>query len=599
MRIAEKNLTQIFHRNCEKYKSRPALFYKNTKKQYTSYSWQQWHEAVEFTALGLYGQGVRFGDRIAILSENCPEWTFADLGALSLGAVVVPIYPTSSASDVSLILQDSGAKVLFISTSSQLDRVADTFKACPELEHVVVFESTFISTPFMMRLDELQRNGRSNALNNDRFWTDFINQAGRDDLATLIYTSGTTGRPKGVMLTHGNFISNIEGATSFISVNEKDLALSFLPLSHVFERLAGYYFMMCHGASIAYAESMQTVADDIVLIRPTVAAAVPRFYEKIHGRIYETVQKLPKVLQRLFQWAIDNGLSYAKSKIAGQKIPYISRCSYVLAQWLVFNKIHKRLGGRIRFFISGGAPLNPELAFFFYAAGVMILEGYGLTETSPVIAVNSPKSFEFGSVGKILPNVKVQIAQDGEILTSGPCVMKGYYKNIEATNKVMNDGWFRTGDIGLITDKGFLKITDRKKDIIVTSGGKNIAPQKIENILVSDPYIHQAVVVGDKRNYLSALLVPNREELMLLAVRLNIHQDYHELLKNPLILQWIEKRVIGLMSGLPSYERIKRFALLENEFTINAGDLTPTLKVKRKIVTEKYSDLIQSLYNPL
>ncbi|MBU3759667.1 MAG: long-chain fatty acid--CoA ligase [Candidatus Omnitrophica bacterium] len=554
-------------------------------------TWDQWRQAVEETAAGLYACGVEPGDRVAILSENRPEWTYADLGALFLGAVTVPIYPTSSPKETAYILENSESKVLFLSSREHGERLKADL---PAGIRVFIFNPGE-AQPGAEVFDDLRNQGRHILADTAGFIESRLTGLNPENAATIIYTSGTTGPPKGVMLTHKNFIANCRGASEVIQISENDLALSFLPLSHVFERLAGYYFFALNGGRIAYAESMKTVPEDMLLFRPTVAASVPRLYEKMHSAIMEKVAQSGPLRKRLFAWAIRVGARKREYDLAG-KAPITWKLSFAAAQKLVLSKISAKLGGRIRFFISGGAPLSRQLGEFFYAAGVTILEGYGLTETSPVIAVNSPQALKFGTVGKPLANAEVRIAPDGEILTRGPCVMKGYYKNEAATREVLQDGWFHTGDIGEFDGEGFLKITDRKKDIIVTSGGKNISPQNIEGLILSDPLFTQAVVIGDRRNYLVALLALNRAAAESEAAKAGIQIPKEGFAASPEFYVMADERIRAKTRDLSRYEQIKYFGFLDRELSQEAGELTPTLKVKRKAVMEKYKDLIDSLY---
>ncbi|MBI3314290.1 MAG: long-chain fatty acid--CoA ligase [Candidatus Omnitrophica bacterium] len=590
------NLVQIFLDRVKCYGTRPAL-YDRPRGRPQPWTWQEWAFSVKKTALGLHSLGVKKGDCVGILSENRPEWTFADLGILSLGAVTVPIYPTSSSREIVYILEHAEIKILFLSTRIQFEKIRSFLDANALIQKVIIFDEENIRHPKLMGLNPLMGMGYREALNNGNLYQSQVREVRPDDVATVIYTSGTTGPPKGVMLTHHNFIANYLGSREKIKISEKDIALSFLPLSHVFERLAGYYFMIFHGAVIHYAESMQTVPDDLVRVRPTVAASVPRLYEKMYAKILETVETSPALRRNLFAWAVRVGRERARTKLARKAVGFILELKFFIAKKMVFQKLKSKLGGRIRFFISGGAPLAKELAEFFYAADVLILEGYGLTETSPVMTVNAADQFRFGTVGQVLSNIKVKIAEDGEILTQGPCVMKGYYRNETATGEAMAGGWFHTGDIGVFDPDGFLKITDRKKDIIVTSGGKNISPQNIENLVLSDKLFSQMVVVGDKRNYLVALVVPNRNEVENYARSRNLDGiSWWDLLQRSEIYDWIKSRLDEKLKDLASYEQIKSMALLPEELSLAAGELTPTLKIKRKIVMEKYQTLIEGLY---
>jgi len=592
-----KNLVQLFLNQAERLNDKPALLRKDPADGvYKGITWLEWKRSVVQTAFSLTSIGVLGGDKIAVMSENRPEWTYVDLAALGLGAVIVPIYPTLALPEVLYVLRHSEAKVLFISNTDMAKQIQSQAMAeCPALKSIVSFDpSQNAENAAAYSWKSFIQNGIAQSSESD-----FIHKVERvsaDDMATIIYTSGTTGPQKGVMLTHRNFMENARMACAYIHVGETDVALSFLPLSHVFERLAGYYFMIQAGATIAYAESIQTVAEDIKLVRPTIAAAVPRFYEKVHAKIMEQVRNKSFLAQKLFAWSVVIGRQYEDARKAGP-ISLRTKLCYFFANRLALGKIKNAMGGRIRYFISGGAPLNQTLAEFFYAAGVLILEGYGLTETSPVIAVNSESDFAFGTVGRPLPGIEVKIAADGEILTRSACVMKGYYRDAEATAKVMQDGWFLTGDIGQFDEKGFLKITDRKKDIIVTSGGKNIAPQNLERALMEDPLIQQAVIIGDKRNYLVALIVPQKSEILKRSAVQGIKDEaWADLLKNPEVHSWVAHGVEEIMKTKASYEKIKYFALLDKELTLESGELTPTLKVKRRVVMQNYATVIEDLY---
>jgi long-chain acyl-CoA synthetase len=418
-----------------------------------------------------------------------------------------------------------------------------------------------------------------------------------DDVATIIYTSGTTGEPKGVMLTHDNIYSNVMAGAAQIPFAGHDTCLSFLPLSHIFERMAGHYLMMHTGTSIAYAESIDTVPIDMVAVKPSLVLSVPRLYEKMYARVLENALAGGALKKRIFFWARRVADRWACEKLAGREPGGLLAAQYALAQKLVFSKLKERTGGQLRYFVSGGAPLAPEINKFFYAAGLVILEGYGLTETSPVIAVNTPKDFRIGTVGKPIPGVEVMIASDGEICTRGPHVMKGYYNKPDATAEAIDEkGWFHTGDIGEIED-GFLRITDRKKDLIATSGGKKIAPQPIENKVKTNKYISQAVMIGDKRKFPSLLIVPNWEQLEKWAKIKNlIWTDRAQLLQMPIVRAKMEKEVGKELEGLARFEMPKKIALLEHDFSIERGELTPTLKVKRRVIDHQYKNVIDSLY---
>lgn len=588
------NLIQVFQQRAQVFKSKKALFYKVQGSFTGSYSWHSWMKIVRETAMALHRMGIRKGDHVGILSENRPEWTFADLAILSLGAVTVPIYPTASLEDIRYIIDHADLKMIFVSTEEQYRKI-EGFRSKFAPSGVILF--TPGESGDIQDLKTFRSMGRDHGAEHPDLYDRCVKHVGPDDLATIIYTSGTTGAPKGVMLTHRNFIANYQGSFHRIHIGERDSVLSFLPLSHVFERLAGYYFQAACGVSIAYAESFATVAEDIKKVKPTLVVAVPRFYEKTYARILEEVQAAPAWKQRFFHWAVRIGTRIAQLRMRGQSIPMRLGLYNWIGQRFIFEKLRKAMGGRLRFFISGGAPLSRELAQFFYAAGIMILEGYGLTETSPVIAVNALDDFKFGTVGKPIPGIRVKIAEDGEILTQGTCVMKGYYNDPNATQACIKDGWFHTGDIGHFDEEGFLHITDRKKDIIVTAGGKNVSPQNIEGRILADPFFTQAIVLGDKRPYLCALLVPHKQEVLHYAEQHRISDlPYERLLQDPGVMAWVGARLQKCMEGLAGFETVRAFILLPHEFTLVAGEMTPTLKIKRRVVMKEYQEAIDELY---
>jgi long-chain acyl-CoA synthetase len=588
------NLIQVFLHRARFFGSKKAIFYK-VRGEYTgSYSWQDWMGIVRETAMALHSLGIRKGDHVGILSENGPEWTFADLGILSLGAVTVPIYPTASLEDTRYIIDHANLKALFVSTEEQYRKI-EGFRSKFLPAGIILFNRGELAD--VPSLETFREMGRGHDLTHGDLYEQCVKNVGPDDLATIIYTSGTTGAPKGVMLTHRNFIANYQGAFQRVQIDEKDSVLSFLPLSHVFERLGGYYFQAAYGVSIAYAESFMTVAEDIRKVRPTIVVAVPRFYEKTHTRIMEEVAKAPAWKQRLFHWAVRVGTRVVQMKLREHPVPLWLGFYNRIAKKVVFNKIKQAMGGRIRFFISGGAPLSKELARFFYAADIMILEGYGLTETSPVIAVNALDDFRFGTVGKPIAGIRVKIAEDGEILTQGPCIMKGYYENPHATAECIKDGWFHTGDIGHFDEEGFLHITDRKKDIIVTAGGKNVSPQNIEGRILADPFFLQAIVLGDKRPYLCALLVPHKQEILHFAEQHRLSDlSYEKILEQPAVQAWVRERLEKRMEGLAGFETVRAFILLPHEFTLVSGEMTPTMKIKRRVVMKEHQKAIDELY---
>ena len=589
-------LTRLFFDAVARFDKPDALQVK-VKGTYQPISSRTLGERVRRVALGLQELGVQPGDRVALFSENRPEWAIADYACLTASLTDVPLYPNLPPEQAAYILNDSGAVALFVSDAAQAAKIAEVRARCTVLRHVITFAAERHEGADLT-LAEVEQRGA--AVDDDARAARYREHAlavKPDDLATLIYTSGTTGEPKGVMLSHDNLYSNVMAAAASIPFEGKDVCLSFLPLSHIFERMAGHYLMLHVGCSIAYAESIDTVPIDMQTVRPSIVLSVPRLYEKMYARVLENALSGGAIKKRIFFWARAVAERWADVKLAGGTPRGLLALQYRIAQRLVFSKLQQRTGGRLRYFVSGGAPLAPEINKFFYAAGLVILEGYGLTETSPVISVNIPTAFRIGTVGKPVPGAEVMIAPDGEILTRGPHVMKGYYNKPEATREVMDDeGWFHTGDIGELRD-GYLAITDRKKDIIVTAGGKNIAPQPIENTLKTNKYISQAVVIGDKRKFPVVLVVPNWENLEKWArIKNLIWTQRSQLLEMPIVRAKIEKEVYGRLTGLAKFETPKKVGLIEEDFTVERGELTPTLKVKRRVIDKAYRDLIDRLY---
>ncbi len=588
-------LTRLFFEAVESYDLPNAYQFKKDGK-YAPIPHQDVLRRARHISLGLTALGVKRGDRIGILSENRPEWALADWACLGGGMTDVPIYPTLPADQIVHPLNDSGARALFVSTAAQAEKVASVRSGFRTVQHVISFADP-APAGCDLSLRELEAQGA--ALDDAAAaaaWKAGALAVKPDDLATLIYTSGTTGLPKGVMLTHDNIASNVLASRRKVPLRSGEVALSFLPLSHIFERMGDYLFFAC-GVSIAYAESIDTVPFNLSEVRPHFAMSVPRLFEKMYARVLENALSGGAVKARIFRWASGVADRWADETLAGRRPGAVLGWQYGLAQKLVFSKLQERTGGRLRYFVSGGAPLAPSINKFFYAAGLKILEGYGLTETSPVIAVNSEEDFRIGTVGKPVAGVEVRIAPDGEILTRGPHVMKGYYNKPDATAESIDaDGWFHTGDIGVLEDD-FLRITDRKKDIIVTAGGKNIAPQPIENRVKLNKYVSQAVMIGDKRKYPVILVVPNWDNLEKWAALKNIiWTDRAQLLQMPTIQAKMHKEVLSQLEGLASFETPKKVGLLEHDFSIERGELTPKMSVKRKVVDASYKALIDGLY---
>ena len=592
-----ETLVEIFYNSVDKFRKSDHL---KVKKDgvWTPISSDEFRVAVEEIAAGLEILGLKAAERVAILGENRPEWAYSDFGTLCLRGVVVTIYPSLPPNQILYILKDSGARIAIASNAKQAEKILAVKADAPELQHVLVMDDVSVfGTQSLSSVRELGR--RVLATDKDLVRRHAANVR-PDDLATLIYTSGTTGDPKGVMLTHGNIGSNVEACADdiFSLLSPADSVLSFLPMCHVFERMGGQFVMLKRGVTIAYAESFEKVSSNLLEIRPTILISVPRLYEKIMAKVREVVATAPPLRQKLFAFAERTGREVFESGQRGEAVSAWLSFKHWIVDALILSKVRDGVGGAIRIAMSGGAALPREIGMFFGSMGLPILEGYGLTETSPVIAVNLPRLNRQGSVGKPIKGVEVMIAYDGEICTRGPNVMRGYFNNPEATAEAIDrQGFFHTGDIGRFDADGFLYITDRKKDLIVTSGGKNIAPQPIENVLKTHALIGELVMVGNQRNYPTALVVPDFEVLSRVAAEAGIvNASREEMVANPRIIEIIEQAIASLSKDFAQYEKIKKVTLLPNEFTIEAGELTPTLKVKRRVVEAKYKDLIDRMY---
>lgn len=585
-------LISMFEESIEKFGNKPALSHKTKGDSYQDISYTELGRSADSLSKGLFSLGINKGDRVAILSENRPEWAISDFGILKAGGVDVPMFSTLTATQVGYILNDSGAKIICVSTDKQLEKVISIRDKVPTLEHIIIYDSIDGESPDnVIEYEQVCKQGTEGELSKQ-------SEVNEEDIATIIYTSGTTGNPKGVMLTHANFISNFNACKTLIDVNETDVLLSFLPLSHVFERLGGHYVPLLSGAKIAYAESPFTVAQNMQEVCPTVMLSVPRLYETMNDRILRAVESGSSLKQAIFHWGVSVGSAVSSAIQQGKKPSALLQLQQSIADKLVFAKLKAVTGGKLRFFVSGGAALPKSIAEFFHAAGILILEGYGLTETSPVISLNCPEKWKFGTVGASVPGIEVNIAEDGEILTRGPHVMKGYFNNAEATEEVIDgEGWFHTGDIGIIDEDGFLKITDRKKNIIVLSNGKNVAPQPIESQLVQSPYIDQIMLVGNERKNIAALIVPNFDALKTWASENSLdNSDLSALLNTRDVKLLIQRVIQERLTDFADFEQVRRFALLENEFSQEEDEMTPTLKLKRNVIIEKYGDVIEGMY---
>ncbi|HUH12172.1 MAG TPA: long-chain fatty acid--CoA ligase [Longimicrobiales bacterium] len=589
-------LVDLLFSTCERLGDEEA-FRAKVDGEWRSIRYREVEERALAICAGLMALGVARGDRVALLSENRPEWALADFGTQCAGAIVVPIYATLPAVQMRHMLVDSGAELLFVSTAEQRDKVAEIRADLPELRRVVVFDALPAEGQDVLTLAQLEELGRRELSGVGGGGEDPRAEARRraepDQVTTMLYTSGTTGTPKGVMLTHNNIHSNVKASGSVLPVRPGDVALSFLPLSHIFERMVDYHLFE-RGCAIAYAESLEAIPKNLQEVRPTIVASTPRLYEKFHARVMAS----KGVKGKLVRWASGVGERWATEMLAGRRPGPLLRAQHALADRLVYQKIRDGIGGRLRFFISGGAPLSPDIGRFFYAAGVVILEGYGLTETSPVTNVNRPDALKLGTVGPPLPGTEIRIAEDGEILVRGPQVMKGYYKDEAATAEVIDaDGWFYTGDIGELDTDGFLRITDRKKDIIVTAGGKNVAPAPIEQRVKLNPFVEEAVIVGDRRPYTIILVVPDFAVLGAWAAAQGIAEgEPGSLIEESRVQEKMRQEVFGVFDDLASFETPHRMALLPVGFSMESGELTPKQSVKRRVVERKHAGTIEAVY---
>lgn len=588
-----ETLSQLFLNTAKSFIKDDLMLYKK-EGSYVPLSTQEFANEVKHLSLGLKDLGLGARDKIIILSENRPEWVISDMASLCTGGITVPIYTTLVPEQIRYIIDDSDAKIVLCSNPELWEKVETIKSQLTKVTHYISFEPG--APEWALSFEQVLEKGKKMHEENPALFEKMAAEVKPGDLATIIYTSGTTGPPKGVMLTHSNFISNVTSSAPLLPFSDKDTGMSLLPLSHSFERMVTYCYLY-KGCTIGYAEGFDTVAQNLQELRPHMMAVAPRVLEKFYSKVMDNVLASSPMKRKIFFWALKVGRKYAQRKIEKQSIPGMLNFKKKIAHKLVFSKIIAKTGGRVRFFASGAAPLSKDIGEFFYAMGLVVMEGYGLTETSPVISVNTFENLRFGTVGPTIPGVEVKIAEDGEILVKGPNVMKGYYKKEEETKEVFEGEWFKTGDIGHIDEGDRLVITDRKKDLIVTAGGKNVAPQPIENLLKTNPYIENALAIGDRRKFISALVVPNFEKLEEYAKFHNIpYEMISDLLNNEKVLNFMEEEIDRSTPNLASYEKIKKISLMDRDFEIDKGEMTPTYKIKRNIVEEKYKNIIDAMY---
>ncbi len=618
--VSFETLPQLYSQLISKYQFSDKVAFarkKNPGESYSPITWDETQKDVKALASYLLDMGVKKGDRIAILSENRYEWVVTDLAIQLLGAINVSLYTTLPPKQCEFILNDSESKFFFVSTTLQLKKAVEIFEGCPALKKIIAYDTPttpqLLEHDFISLFDPILTEGSKTEQVNQKALEERANSVQPEDVATLIYTSGTTGNPKGAMLTHANICSNVKAAHLSISISESDRTLSFLPLCHSFERTGGYYAMIAGGAEIFYAESVDTVARNMTEANPTIVVSVPRLFEKIYNTITKSVEEGSSVKKSIFHWALSVGEKYSSGKRG------ITSIKKSLADKLVFDKLKQKTGGRIRFFVSGGAALPPDIGKFFQNAGLPILEGYGLTETSPVMNVNRMGEQRMGTVGPVVDGVTVGIqrlsdnqiiaqlsgsdgpstltSESGEILCKGPNVMKGYWKNEEATREMIDqDGWLHTGDVGRFVD-GRLQITDRIKHMIVNAGGKNIYPGPIEDLFKTSKWVNQIMIVGEAQNFMAALIVPDMDSLSAFAKENQLSMTPMDaFLSHPSVQQIFHKVIREFSTELASHEKVRDFRLIADEFTVENGDMTPTMKLKRRIIEKKYAALIANIF---
>ncbi|MBY0552748.1 MAG: long-chain fatty acid--CoA ligase [Candidatus Obscuribacterales bacterium] len=602
----QQSLAHLFVDRVNRSKAAVATKYKENRGPYRELTWGDFGRLVREMSYGLVSLGLNPKDCAAVMSTTSHLWVASDLSIINAGAVSAPIYPTSSSSDIEHILNNSQARIAFVYNETLLNRMLSVVANTPKLEKIVLLTApskgrsiSDIKAPenLVIGLEELLQAGRDLQQAEPRLLDERIAALQPDDLATIIYTSGTTGTPKGVMLTHRNILTVVYDLPGIITVGEGDVFLSFLPLSHVFERVCGEFYWLQNGACVAFAEGIEHVARNMQETSPTIMLVVPRILDKIYAKVSAGIAGASGRRRRLIEWSIEVGKEVQRHLNEGRPIRKMLEAKFWLAEKLVLSKLREKIGPKLRLIVSGGAPATAEVIEFFNAVGITVLEGYGLTETAAPTNVNRVHKNKFGTVGPVLPSVQVKVAEDGEVLFKGPSIFTGYYRHDEMTREVFTDGWFHSGDIGVVDSDGYLKITDRKKDIIVNSAGKNIAPQKVENVLRSIPLISQAIVFGDKKKTLVALLTLDEQATTAFAGDHGWqYKDFADLLHLPELRKHLKNEIHEKCKSLADYERVFNFAILPNELSVERGELTATLKVKRNVLKVNYKDLVESLY---
>lgn len=602
----QQSIPSIFFQRAAELDSAIAVKYKEGRSPYRDLTWSEFSRLVKEMAAGLISLGLKPQATAAIISPTSHMWTASDLAIISAGGVSVPIYPTSSTSDIESILKNSQAGIVFVANEALLNKLLSVKASIPQLNKIILLSppaggkslsELSIEEGLVIGLEELQESGRQQLAEKPEIIDECLKAINTDDLLTIIYTSGTTGDPKGVMLTHKNILGVLADLPDIIPINKDTVYLSFLPLSHIFERVCGEFYWLVSGGTCAYAEGIEHVGRNMSEVHPSMILVVPRVLDRIYAKVKSGIEGASKGSRDLINWAVAVGKEMVQNNIAGTQPGQMLQLKFWLAEKMVLSKLRARIGENLQVIVSGGAPATREVIEFFNAIGINTLEGYGLTETSAPITVNPFGKTKAGTVGKAIKSVEVKIAEDGEIMSKGPGVFSGYYQNEQASKEAFTDGWFHTGDIGQLDNEGYLTITDRKKDLIVNSAGKNIAPQRIEAILRSIPAVSQAIVFGDKQKHLVALLTLDETAATSLAHEQNWNfENNQQLFEHQLLKQYLRKEINSLTAELADHERVRKFTVLENDLSVEAGELTATLKIKRNVVKEKYKDLIQALY---